>query len=92
MPNSSGQSASSLTEPSEAGLAGEFFSYDASAAAIASVEEFRDTEEVIDERRVRSMSPEVAARRARYQVLVFRLIVAMVVLILAAVALRLLRR
>jgi hypothetical protein len=91
MPNANSQSDLSLAEASEAGLAGEFFSYDASAAAIASVEDFQDAEEVLDERHVRSMSPEVTARRARYQVLVFRLIVAMVVLILAAAALRLIK-
>ncbi len=74
----------------ESELSGEFFAI--SAPATAHVEEFHDHDELIDERHMRSISPEVRARRARYRVIVLLLVVGMTLLLAAAIALKMLHK
>ncbi len=82
-----------LIRPSE-GLdsewAGDFFA--SNAPMFAEVEEFHEHDEPVDERHLRSISPEARARRARYRIIVLGLIVAMTLLLAAAIALKLLHK
>lgn len=68
--------------------AGDFFAADPQTQAL--VDDYHDHDELIDERRLRSLSPEVRARRAKYRRMVLGLFVAMVLLLAAAIALKLL--
>ena len=52
------------------------------------VDEFHEPYDLIDERHLRSLSPEVQARRAKYRRIVLGLFVGMVLLLAAAIALR----
>ena len=74
----------------ESGLSGEFFAI--SAAATAHGEVFHEHDELIDERHMRSISPEVRARRARYRIIVLVLFVGLTLLLAAAIALKLLHK
>jgi hypothetical protein len=78
------------TEGLESELSGEFFAI--SASATTHVEEYHEPDELIDERHMRSISPEVRARRARYRIVVLLLVVGMILLLAAAIALKLLHR
>ena len=66
--------------------AGDFFAADPQIQA--RVYDYHDHDELIDERRLRSLAPEVRARRAKYRRMVFGLFVAMVMLLAAAIALK----
>jgi hypothetical protein len=68
----------------------EFFA--SNATDLTPVEEYHESDEDIDERHLRSISPEAKARRARYRIVVIGLIVAMTLLLAVAVALKLLHK
>jgi hypothetical protein len=65
---------------------GEFFSSHDSVHA--RLDGSHEHEELIDERHLRALSPEVRARRAKYRVIVLGLFVAMLLLLAAAIALQ----
>ncbi len=77
-------------EGPESELSGEFFAIGAPTSG--HVEEFHEPDEMIDERHMRSISPEVRARRARYRRIVLVLVVGMTLLLAAAIALKMLHK
>jgi hypothetical protein len=76
----------------EGDLSGEFFAVSLSEESAADSARYHQTEELLDERHQRSLSPEVVARRARYRRIVVFVVVSFVLLLGAAIALKLLHR
>ena len=72
----------------DSGWTGEFFAV--TPHVEGHIDEYHDHDVLIDERHLRSLSPEVRARRAKYRVIVLWLFVAMVILLAAAIALKVL--
>jgi hypothetical protein len=77
---------------SEVGLSGEFFAAPDVTLPPPELRQSQDSDSFIDERQQRSISPEVVARRTRYRVLVVRVIVGFVLLLVAAIVLKVTRK
>ncbi len=78
------------TEGPESELSGEFFSIGAPVSA--RVEDFHEHDEFVDPMHMLSISPEVRARRAKYRIIVLALVVGMTLLLVAAIALKMLHK
>jgi hypothetical protein len=89
---SSSQSKLERAPSSESGLSGAFFAAHDVTVPPAELRQSQDSDDFIDERQRRSISPEVVARRTRYRAVVVRVIVVFVVLLAAAIALKLVHK
>ena len=58
----------------------------------ARVEDFHEHDEFVDPMHMLSISPEVRARRAKYRIIVLALVVGMTLLLVAAIALKMLHK
>jgi len=87
--SSSSQSKLDRAPSQESGLSGEFFAAPDVTVPPAELRQPQDSDDFIDERQRRSISPEVVARRTRYRAIVVRVIVGFVLLLAAAIVLKL---
>ena len=87
-------SQSKLERPasSEPALSGAFFVAPDVSAPPPEPRQPQDSDGFVDERHQRSISPEVVARRTRYRVLVVRVIVGFVLLLVAAIVLKVMHK
>lgn len=88
----SSQSKLARAASSETGLSGEFFAAPNVTDPPPELRQPQDSDSFIDERQRRSISPEVVARRTRYRVLVVRVIVGFILLLAAAITLKVMRK
>jgi len=77
---------------SEPGLSGEFFAALDVSEPPPELRQPQDSDGFMDERHRRSISPEVVARRTRYRVLVVRVIVGFVLVLVAAIVLKVMHK
>lgn len=82
------KSAPAAADEPETGLSGEFFIGQTHEAP--STDHFQVNDDYVDERRLRSISPEAVARRAKFRILVLVVFLGLALLLAAAVAIKVL--